>query len=139
MHHATLRSIILALGARAGALENYLTEFLSTGIIVRSSSPAGVGFFFVKKDGSLHPCIDCWGLDDITVKNRYPLPLMSSAFEILQVFTKLDLRNAYHLVRIKEETSGRPLLTLPSATLSTGFYCSGWSTLPLFFRPYLMS
>ena len=58
-----------------------------------------------KKDGSLRPCIDYRGLNDITVKNKYPLPLMSSAFDSLQgatVFTKLDLRNAYHLVRIKE-------------------------------------
>ncbi len=88
------------------ALEKYLTESLAAGIIVPSSSPAGAGFFFVKKkDGSLRPCIDYRGLNGITVKNRYPLPLMSSAFEILQgakVFTKLDLRNAYHLVRIKE-------------------------------------
>ncbi len=76
------------------ALEKYLTESLTAGIIVLSSSPAGAGFFFVKKkDGSLRPCIDYWGLNGITVKNRYPLPLMSSAFEILQgakVFTKLD-------------------------------------------------
>ncbi len=80
------------------ALEKYLTESLAAEIIVPSSSPAGAGFFFVKKrDGSLCPCIDYQGLNDITVKNRYPLPLMSSAFEILQgakIFTKLDLRNA---------------------------------------------
>ncbi|KAI2647019.1 Transposon Tf2-9 polyprotein [Labeo rohita] len=62
----------------------------------------------ITKDGSLRPCIDYRGLNDITVKNRYPLPLMSSAFEILQgakIFTKLDLRNAsstHNLVRIKE-------------------------------------
>ena len=39
------------------------------------------------------------------VRNRYPLPLMDTAFKLLQgatIFTKLDLRNAYHLVRIKE-------------------------------------
>ena len=50
-------------------------------------------------------CIDYRGLDDITVKNRYPLPLISSALEPLQgdtVFSKLDLPNAYHLVRIRE-------------------------------------
>ncbi|XP_064875137.1 uncharacterized protein LOC135572058 [Oncorhynchus nerka] len=70
--------------------------------------PWELDFFFVsKKDGSLRPCIDYRGLNDITVKNKYPLPLplMSSAFDSLQgatVFTKLDLRNAYHLVRIKE-------------------------------------
>ncbi len=100
-----------------GALENYLTESLAAGIIVPSSSPAGAGFFFVKKkDGSLRPCIDYRGLNDITVKNRYPLPLMSSAFEILQgakVFTKLDLRNAYHLVRIKEGDEWKTAFNTP--------------------------
>ncbi len=100
-----------------GALENYLTESLAAGIIVPSSSPAGAGFFFVKKkDGYLRPCIDYRGLNDITVKNRYPLPLMSSAFEILQgakVFTKLDLRNAYHLVRIKEGDEWKTAFNTP--------------------------
>ncbi|KAK3548746.1 hypothetical protein QTP70_018779, partial [Hemibagrus guttatus] len=54
---------------------------------------------------SLRPCINYRGLNEITVKNRYPLPLMSSAFELLQgasIFTKLDLHNAYHLVRIRK-------------------------------------
>ena len=66
----------------------------------------GAGFFFVgKKDGTLRLCIDYRALNDITVKNRYPLPLMNTTFELLQdawVFTKLDLRNAYHLVHIRE-------------------------------------
>ena len=87
------------------AMEDYIRDSLAAGIIRPSSSPAGAGFFFVgKKDGSLRPCIDYRGLNDITVKNRYPLPLLTSAFELLQgatVFTKLDLRNAYHLVRIR--------------------------------------
>ncbi len=65
----------------------------------------GLFFFFVgKKYGGLRPCIDYRGLNDITVKNRYPLPLMATAFELLQyatIFTKLDLRNEYHLVRIR--------------------------------------
>ncbi|KAI3365361.1 hypothetical protein L3Q82_010447 [Scortum barcoo] len=67
---------------------------------------AGAGFFFVgKKDSSLQPCIDYSALNDITVKNRHPLPLISSAFKQLQqakIFTKLNLRNAYHLVRIRD-------------------------------------
>ncbi len=88
------------------AMERYIHDSLVAGIIRPSSSPAGAGFFFVeKKDGSLRPCIDYRGLNDITVKNRYPLPLMSSAFELLQgatIFPKLDLRSAYHLVRIRE-------------------------------------
>ncbi len=87
------------------AMEKYISDSLTAGFIRPSSSPAGAGFFFVaKKDGSLQPCIDYRGLNNITVKNTYPLPLMSSAFERLQgasIFTKLDLRNAYHLVRIR--------------------------------------
>lgn len=49
--------------------------------------------------------MDFWGLNKITVTNKYPLPLLSSAFELLQgatIFTKLELRNAFHLVRIRE-------------------------------------
>ncbi|KAG1928308.1 retrotransposable element [Pimephales promelas] len=99
------------------ALENYLSESLNAGLIVPSSSPAGAGFFFVKKkDGSLRPCIDYRGLNEITVKNRYPLPLMSSAFDILQgakVFSKLDLRNAYHLVRIREGDEWKTAFNTP--------------------------
>ncbi len=69
-----------------------------------------------KKDGSLQPCIDYRGLNNITVKNTYPLPLMSSAFERLQgasVFTKLDLRNAYHLVRIREGDEWKTAFNTP--------------------------
>uniref|UniRef100_A0A8K9X149 Gypsy retrotransposon integrase-like protein 1 n=1 Tax=Oncorhynchus mykiss TaxID=8022 RepID=A0A8K9X149_ONCMY len=99
------------------ALEDYLSVALAAGTIVPSSSPAGAGVFFVKKkDGSLRPCIDYRGLNDITVKNRYPLPLMSSAFEILQgarFFTKLDLRNAYHLVRIREGDEWKTAFNTP--------------------------
>lgn len=86
-------------------MKRYIAESLAVGIIHPSSSPLGVGFFFVE-DKSLRPCIDYRGLNDITIKNKYPLPLISSAFKALQdarVFTKLDLRNAYHLVRIQGE------------------------------------
>lgn len=88
------------------AMEKYIKESLAAGIIRHSSSPLGAGFFFVgKKDGTLRPCIDYRGLNQITVKNKYPLPLLSSAFEPVvgaTVFTKLDLRNAYHLLRIRQ-------------------------------------
>ena len=84
----------------------YIEMSLKAGLIRPSSSPAGARFFFVgNKDGSLRPCIDYSPLNEITIKNRYPLPLMSSVFDQLQqakVFTKLDLLNAYHLVCIRE-------------------------------------
>ncbi|KAI3353960.1 hypothetical protein L3Q82_018455, partial [Scortum barcoo] len=80
------------LGLRQGSRQviDYAIQFRTLavarcGIICPLSSPAGAGFFFVgKKDSSLRPCIDYSALNDITVKNRYPLPLISSAFELLQ-------------------------------------------------------
>ena len=98
--------IFSLLSPERAAMDKYLAESLAAGIIRLSSSLAGAGFFFVgKKDGTLRPCIDYRGINAMTVRNRYPLPLMDSAFELLQgatIFTKLDLRNAYHLVRIRE-------------------------------------
>ena len=74
-------------------MENYIGESLATGIIRPFSFPVGEGFFFVgKKDGSLRPCVDYRGLNDITVKINYPMPLISSAFVPLHgasVFSKL--------------------------------------------------
>ena len=100
------------------AMEVYINDSLAAGIIRPSSSPAGAGFFFVeKKDKTLRPCIDYRGLNDITIKNRYPLPLISSAFELLQgatIFTKLDLRNAYHLVRIREGDEWKTAFNTPT-------------------------
>ncbi|KAL0148123.1 hypothetical protein M9458_056593 [Cirrhinus mrigala] len=84
----------------------YIKEALDSGFICPSTSPAAAGFFFVsKKDGGLRPCIDYRGLNNVTVKFRYPLPLVPSALEQLReatIYTKLDLRNAYILIRIKE-------------------------------------
>ncbi|KAK3526056.1 hypothetical protein QTP70_014676 [Hemibagrus guttatus] len=89
------------------AMEDYIEEALSSGFIRPSTSPAAAGFFFVeKKDGGLHPCIDYRGLNNVTVKMfRYPLPLVPAALEQLReakIYTKLDLRSAYNLIRIKE-------------------------------------
>lgn len=99
------------------ALEQYLSESLAVGLVRPSSSPVGAGFFFVKKkDGSLRPCIDYRGLNHITSRNRYPLPLMEAAFVPLQrarVFTKLDLRCAYHLVRIREGDEWKTAFNTP--------------------------
>lgn len=50
-----------------------------------------------EKDHSLRPCVDYWELNKITVKNRYPLPLVPELFQRLRlatIFTKLDLRGA---------------------------------------------
>ncbi len=119
------------------AMEKYISDSLAAKII-RPSSPAGAGVFFVKKkDGSLRPCIDYRGLNNITVKNTYPLPLMSSAFERLQgasFFTKLDLRNAYHLVRIREGDEWKTAFNTPRGHFEYCVLPFGLSNAPAVFQ-----
>ncbi len=98
-------------------METYIRDSPAGGIIRPSSSPGGAVFFFVaKKDCTLHPCIDFRGLNNITVKNKYPLPLINAAFEPLQGATslsKLDLQNAYHLVRIRKGNEWKTAFNSP--------------------------
>jgi len=56
-------------------------------------------------DGSIRLCVDFRGLNTVTIKNRYPLPLISKILDRLSYtkrFTKLDLRDTYYRIRIKE-------------------------------------
>lgn len=77
-------------------MQAYIQEDLKKGFIHLhlSSIP---GFFFVKKkDSGLRPCIDFHNFNEITVKYRYPLPLVPSALKNqcnAQYFNKLDLRS----------------------------------------------
>ncbi len=69
----------------AESLKSFIEEELAKGFLRPSTSPASAGFFFVKKkDGGLRPCIDYRGLNDITIKFRYPLPLVPAALEKLR-------------------------------------------------------
>ena len=87
------------------ALREYLEKMLHRGWIRRSSSPAGAPILFVpKKDGGLRLCVDYRGLNEITIKNRAPLPLISETLDRLSkavIFTKLDLKDAYNRIRIR--------------------------------------
>ncbi|SYW78921.1 uncharacterized protein UHO2_02933 [Ustilago hordei] len=85
-------------------LRRYLDENLEKGFIRPSKSPARSPVLFVpKKDGGLRLCVDYRGLNEITVKNRAPLPLIEEQLFLLRkarIYTKLDLRAAYNLIQI---------------------------------------
>ena len=90
-----------------GVLREYLDDMLKSGKIRPSKSPAGAPILFVpKKEGrGLRLCVDYRGLNKVTILNRYPLPLMNELRDRVRgskVFTKLDLKAGYNLIRIKE-------------------------------------
>jgi hypothetical protein len=85
-------------------LKKQLTELQEAGYICPSSSPWGAPVLFVqKKDGSQRMCVDYRSLNDVTVKNKYPLPRIEDLFDQMRgarVFSKIDLRSGYHQMRI---------------------------------------
>ncbi|KAK9079891.1 hypothetical protein SSX86_001564 [Deinandra increscens subsp. villosa] len=88
-------------------LKTQIQELLDKGFIRPSVSPWGAPVLFVKKkDGSMRMCIDYRELNKLTVKNKYPLPIIDDLFDQLQGakwFSKIDLRSGYHQLKVKEE------------------------------------
>ncbi|KAI2642436.1 Transposon Tf2-8 polyprotein [Labeo rohita] len=100
------------------AMEECIEEALKQGFIQPSTSPAASSFFFVgKKNGGLRPCIDYRQLNSQIIQQPYPLPLVPAALEELrgaQVFTKLDLRSAYNLIRIRKGDEWKTAFITPT-------------------------
>ena len=71
-----------------------LQELLDKGYIRLSVSPWGAPVLFVKKkDGTFRMCIDYRQLNKLTIKNRYPLPIIDDLFDQVRgasVFSKID-------------------------------------------------
>jgi hypothetical protein len=86
-------------------LKKQLTELQEAGYIRPSSSPWGAPVLIVqKKDGSQRMCVDYRSLNDVTIKNKYPLPRIEDLFDQMRgvrVFSKIDLRLGYHQMKIR--------------------------------------
>jgi hypothetical protein len=86
-------------------LKVQLQELLDKGYIRPSASPWGCPALFVKKkDNSLRFCADYRPLNAVTIKNKYPLPLIDVLFDQLsgaKIFSKIGLRSGYHQIKIR--------------------------------------
>ena len=88
-------------------VEEWLQEHLQKGYVQESKSPQTSPVFFVpKKDGTKRMVQDYRYLNTWTVRNAYPLPLISELVDQLigaKIFTKLDLRHGYNNLQILEQ------------------------------------
>src|SRR5881394_4085435 len=119
-----------------------LQDLLDKGFIRPSSSPWGCSAMFVdKKDQTKRLVVDYRPLNEVTVKNKYPLPDINILFDQLsgaKVFSKIDLRSGYHQIKVREDD-------IPKTAFSTryGLYeflvmSFGLTNAPAFFM-YLMN
>jgi hypothetical protein len=87
-------------------LKEHIKELLEKGFIHPSSSQLGAPVIFVpKKDDTQRLCVDYRTLNEVTVKNKYPLPRIDDLFDQLRgacVFSKIDHRSGYHQLKIQE-------------------------------------
>jgi hypothetical protein len=96
-------------------LKYQLQELRDKGFIRPSSSPWGCPTLFVKKkDQTLRMCVDYRPLNEVTIKNKYPLPRIDILFDQLaraKVFSKIDLRSGYHQIKIRPEDISKTAFT----------------------------
>jgi hypothetical protein len=87
-------------------LKEHIRELLEKGFIRPSSSLWGASVIFVpKKDGTQRLCVDYHALNEVTVKNKYPLPRIVDLFDQLRgacMFSKIDLWSGYHQLKVRQ-------------------------------------
>jgi hypothetical protein len=123
-------------------LKKQLKELLDKGYISPSSSPWGAPVIFVeKKDGTQRMCVDYRALNEVTIKNKYPLPRIKDLFDQLmgaKVFSKIDLRSGYHQLRIRPSDIAKTAFTTRYGLCEYTVMSFGLTNAPAYFM-YLMN
>nr|CAE04771.3 OSJNBa0079C19.12 [Oryza sativa Japonica Group] len=118
-------------------VKRQVDDLLQKGYIRPSSSPWGAPVIFVeKKDHTQRMCVDYRALNDVTIKNKYPLPRIDDLFDQLKgatVFSKVDLRSGYHQLRIKEEDIPKTAFTTRYGLFECTVMSFGLTNAPAFF------
>jgi len=119
-------------------VREFVREQLRKGYIQPSKSPQTVPVFFVgKKDGKKRMVQDYRYLNEWTVKNNYPLPLILDVLKNIgtkKVFTKMDLRWGYNNVRIKEGDDWKAVFTTPEGLFEPTVMFFGLTNSPAMFQ-----
>ncbi|KAF8701975.1 hypothetical protein HU200_033309 [Digitaria exilis] len=123
-------------------LKEELRALIAKGYIRPSSSPWGAPVLFVdKKDGTQRMCIDYRALNEVTIKNKYPLPRIDDLFDQLRgacVFSKIDLRSGYHQMRIRVTDIPKTAFTTQYGLYEFTVMSFGLTNAPAYFM-YLMN
>ena len=120
------------------SLDEWIDEESRKGYIRKSKSPLAAPVFFVKKsDGSLRLVVDYRKLNDITIKNRYPIPRIADLVDSLSqasIFTKIDLRWGYNNVRIRKGDEWKTAFITHRGLYEANVMYFGFSNAPATFQ-----
>jgi hypothetical protein len=123
-------------------LMKQLVELQAKGFIRPSSSPWGAPVLFVeKKDGTQRMCVDYRSLNEVTIKNKYPLSQIEDLFDQMKgksMFSKVDLRSGYHQLKIRESDIPKTALCTRYGLYEYTVMCSRLTNTPAYFM-YLMN
>jgi hypothetical protein len=123
-------------------LKKQIAELQAKGFIRPSSSPWGAHVLFVeKKDGTQWMCIDYRSLNEVTIKNKYPLLRIKDMFDQMKgagVFSKIDLRSRYHQLKIRESNISKTAFCTRYGLYEYTVMSFGLTNAPAYFM-YLMN
>jgi hypothetical protein len=123
-------------------LKKKIDELLEKGYIRPITSPRAAPVLFVeKKNGTKRMCIDYRALNEVTIKNKYPLPKIEDLFDQLRgasVFLKIELRSGYHQLRIRPSDIPKTTFITKYGLYEYTIMSFGLTNAPAFFM-YLMN